>query len=161
MSGFSGALALGQPGFTPRGALVKRAADATGQNVTGGVTAITFGASDTEVYDTDNLHSTSVNTSRMTIPTGWTWARVAGMVYVNNVTINVNFLQTAVYKNGAAFNGYPIDLRTSGSVTMLTNVCSAPVPVVAGDYFELMWFINTDTSVDLMTGTWFAVELLG
>jgi hypothetical protein len=95
-------------------------------------TAVTF--TSTEVYDTDSFHSTSSNTSRITIPTG------KGGYYLMYGNIpwqsgGPNTRQTKLYKNGSALNQVFTFYETGGyySTQNFTTVVSA----AAGDYFEI------------------------
>lgn len=95
-------------------------------------TAVTF--TSTEVYDTDSFHSTSSNTSRITIPTG------KGGYYLMYGNIpwqsgGPNTRQTKLYKNGSALNQVFTfnETGTYYSTQNFTTVVSAS----AGDYFEI------------------------
>ena len=99
----------------------------------GAVQALTF---DTEYEDTGGMHSTSVNTSRITIPTGGSgWYRFGGCVrFAANAT------------------GYrEVKIRANGSVDIViqrtenhggTDTCRVALhgeyPLAAGDYIELV-----------------------
>src|SRR2546422_699850 len=53
--------------LTPRGALVKLAANLTAQNFSAGP----FIGWTAEVYDTDSIHDNTTNNSRLSVPSGW------------------------------------------------------------------------------------------
>jgi hypothetical protein len=141
-----------------RGALVKKSAALTAQNVTAAFTAITW---NTDVYDTDAIHDTGSNTSRLSVPSGWSWVRLTGRLRVENLTAP-NYLAVAIYKNGVTFNGYPQHLGTNDTLaTHDIMLVSAPLHVTGGtDYFEMMWNVGVDTSVDIGADSWFAIELI-
>jgi hypothetical protein len=113
--------------------------DSTNQTLTSGTwAAITFGA---ESYDGAGFHSTSTNTSRLTVPTGY------GGIY--NVLASITFEQVAatglsvqVRKNGAASTAAALQASIP-SFTSLTanhrpivNLCGQ-LRLVAGDYLEV------------------------
>lgn len=113
-------------------------------------TAITW---DTEDYDTDGYHSTSSNTSRITIPAG-----LGGMYWVTYRISQAgadNQWQTWVHKNGSSTVRY-------GELTVLNNATvgpssglSFPMVLAAGDYIELIAFQNRTggTALNFITAT--------
>lgn len=144
-------------GLAPRGALVRKGTDLTGQNITAALTAIAYA---NELYDTDACHDNSTNNTRLLVPSGWSWVRVLARLRIGNLTAN-NLYVNAIYKNGATFNGFPQDIRTSAQTTVDSVITSAPLQVTGGtDYFEHMAQVGVDTSVDILADSWFAIELL-
>lgn len=142
---------------TPRGALVKKAADQTAANYTGTANI----AWDSEAYDTHAFHDNATNNSRLTIPAGqgFTYARLTGNVRVQSLTSDVYAFVTITKNGSTSFDG------ASGSICDITNanvnlcVVTPWVPVSDGDYFELQMSIQTDTSVDVSaTRSSFAIE---
>ena len=104
-------------------------------------TVITF---DTEDYDTDGFHSTSSNTSRITIPTG------KGGYYL--VTANLlttsgsQFAVHKIYKNGSDYK-----LNTPGLATAngyASSYLTVILPLVAGDYLETAVYANGGINID-------------
>lgn len=101
--------------------------------------SLTYGS---EVDDTDGFHSTSVNTDRMTIPTG------LGGVYVITISYLVSgagssYYYSQILKNGANMSGTTVNSETAGRGS-LTIVAS----LVAGDYV-------TATVQQSSTGTYY------
>lgn len=98
--------------------------------------AITF---DAEEFDTDAYHSNSVNTSRITIPTGkdGKFMFVASLRFAANAT-GSRFI--AIYKNGSpvARTSRLMAVTESGSTTWINM--SALLAAVAGDYFEVFGY---------------------
>jgi hypothetical protein len=133
------------PPRAPVGALVKRAADQIAADFSGGV-AISW---DAETYDAANFHDTVTNNQRIIIPAGVNRVQCGTTITLANDTIGGN-LTVIVRKNGAtSYDGVgqtTIDVITT---TAALNVITAPVDVVAGDYFEAVVFNVGDTSVDL------------
>lgn len=116
----------------------------------------------TEVYDDAAIHDNAVNPERLTVPAGYTLARLTGCVnFSNNAT---GERQVFFRKNGAVFAGTADDIRNGntvpGSLTM--NIVSAKVPVVAGDYFTLNVYQTSGGNLNLSGATettWFCIEL--
>lgn len=134
---------------TGRGCVVERSTDQTAIALND---KILFNA---ELYDTDSIHDTTTNTSRLTVPSGVTKVKLSAAIYGSGVT------GYEVYKNGV--------LLTSGGMGVTVNsilpngVTSAVLVVTAGDYFEL----NADTgSSGTVCGTtcagrsWFGMEII-
>lgn len=135
--------------------LVKKAST---QAVTSGVTtAVAFGTG-SEVYDTANIHDESTNNSRLTVPSGYTRAKLNFSL----VTASAAGLPRAwVRKNGTGtvpLIGLPgMDLNISG-VEYLSGT-GAWVAVSPGDYFELMFTPGANQTLPVEDRTYFAIEL--
>jgi hypothetical protein len=130
---------------TPRGAMVKPAADIIGANYTA-QTAVPF---DAEVYDTDSVHSTSVNNTRLTVPAGVTHARVHFNVRLNNI-VEGQYTRVDIFKNGSGTFDGATTLRADNAGTGQGFSISTPVlEVVPGDYFEGFVLIETETTIDV------------
>ena len=130
---------------------------------------ITSGASvavifDTEVngYDTSNIHDNVTNNTRLTVPAGYTLARLWGSVlYQANATGHraLNFRKN----NFSFYGGTSVSLLPVGGIILDTQIISTPwVSCVAGDYFEMFTFQNSggNLSVIFDTTTYFAIELM-
>lgn len=140
------------------GALVMHSVD---QSITG--TTLFF---DSEVYDDAAIHDNTTNNTRLTVPAGYTKARIyAQVVYTNNTATR----HSAYFrKNGLSdFIGNVVivdPLSTGGSSENTLNVKTAFIPVTAGDYFELNAGLAAGSatalsdSTSLFGGTWFACE---
>lgn len=102
------------------------------QSLTNNVlTALTW---DTETYDTNAFHSTSSNTSRITIPSGYDGKyRIGGLVSFHPNGTGRRELQ--LYKNGAvlAYGNTVIGSATD----FIGNYMDWSTTLVAGDYVEL------------------------
>jgi hypothetical protein len=137
-------------------ALVSKAAT---QSVTSGVTtAVAFGTGST-VYDADNLHDESTDNSRLTVPSGFSRARLC----YGLVTANAGGLQKAwVRKNGSGtvpLIGLPgMDLSVTG-VDYLSGM-GAWIDVTAGDYFELMFTPGANMTLPVDARTFLSIELV-
>lgn len=151
-------LAAGLKAVGFRGCLAYNSADRTGLNQTaGGV--LTFNS---ESYDTDSIHDTSSNTSRLTVPTGVTYVRLSYAISAQNVTGGADCF-AAVKKNGSFMTiGAPSVVLDAQSSTIPRVAATSPIlAVTAGDYFELDWQTTGDTASDVLSaGTWFAMEII-
>lgn len=130
-----------------RGALV--------YNTTGGASP-TFTS---ESYDTDSIHSNTVNPGRLTVPTGVTKVRVLAQLLLDDSTSAVSI---AIQKNGAYFAGSPIhkERDTNVSDPSILSVASPVLTVVAGDYFTIIpggANASADSAGEI---SWFAMELI-
>lgn len=120
-------------------------------------TALTF---DSEDYDTDAFHSTSSNTSRITIPTG------KGGKYLLNAVIGWEANSTgtrgmAFYKNGALVT-YPMQYPTATVETWYNG--SMVLSLAAADYVEVYAFQSSGGNLNAKgtaTGIRFEATYLG
>jgi len=102
-----------------------------------------------ELYDTDSMHSTSSNTSRITIPSGKggyydiRWS----MVFDNNSSGN---RRVRLVKNGTTYEFGPILTIKGDGLTGLSN--SSVVSTVAGDYWELQAFQDSGGALNVGVG---------
>jgi hypothetical protein len=137
-----------------RGALVKKAADLTGQNMTS-ITAITW---DTEVYDIGDWHESVTNPSYLTVPAGVSKVRLQGQVKLGSITADM-WTRLVIHKNGAIFDGHAEVTVESGVTSPAINIVSPVYDVSEGDDFQLKLTLETDTSVDIEAdSSWFAIE---
>ena len=145
------------PAFS--GALVRKVADQTTANFTVGA-ALTW---DSEVYDTAAYHSTSVNTSRITIPAGGDgYYRLSAEVALSALSTN-EWVRAYITKNGSAtWDGAPLQQGFIDAATsMYVNLSSAVIPAVATDYFELNLVVEADTSITIVAAlSWFSIQRL-
>jgi hypothetical protein len=136
------------------GALVNKT---TGQSITNVTTTpITW---DAESYDLGGWHSTSVDNSRLTVPSGVTLVRVQANIEMPSGTAQTVLGLT---KNGSsvpgAFNG---DDQYAASRVRFLNGMSAPLAVTPGDYFEATVY-NSTGSQSLPNGnhSWMSIHAL-
>ena len=122
-------------------------------------TAITFNS---EVLDTNNFHSTSSNTSRMTIPAAYAGKyMVVGQIFVQNNGNGTRRLE--IYKNGSSFARTQnfADASEQGYLNINTTMSLA-----VSDYVELYVFQNSGSTLSIYGGTapqlgWFNITYLG
>lgn len=109
-------------------------------------TAILF---DSEAFDTDNFHSTSTNTSRITIPTGkGGYYLVQGSFMIDGTS---SWSRIGLYRNGSTML---LNLE-SGNATTGTNTRTLNFigNFSAGDYLELLVRQNTGSNQTLWGNT--------
>lgn len=117
----------------------------------------------TEQFDEGGWHSTSSNTSRLTVPDGVRLVRVyANVRFDDNST---GYRQLQIIKNGSTFIGTPNARAmaiTSATQPTLLSVNTGPVLVESGDYFEAEVFQNSGGALDLQNdnATWFSIEAI-
>jgi hypothetical protein len=106
-------------------------------------TAITWA---TETFDTDGFHSTSSNTSRLTVPSGKAgYYLVGGQVEINANTSG--FRTLSLYKNGSPYKR--VTITPSGVEP--TMVIAVPISLTVGDYVEFYFTQNSGTSIVVYT----------
>ena len=121
---------------------------------TASTTAITLPSED---FDTDGFHSTSTNTSRITIPTGLggDYLIAAHLVFASNATGN---RQLVLWKNGA---GLELIGVTNSAISGITTRLSFTValPLVAGDYLEIAAFQNSGGNLNVSDASFQVVKI--
>ena len=140
------------------GTLCKKSTSQTIPNDT--VTAVTWNS---EVYDTDTIHSTSTNTDRFTIPTG-----KGGYWYIS-VFLNWNNMTTGsrriyINKNGSEQLTARNDSASTGYWDMTAN---GVISCAAGDYLSVTVFQTSGGNLDIWGDnlgnpvSWISVAYLG
>jgi hypothetical protein len=119
---------------------------------------------DTEDADVGGWHSTSVNTSRMTVPAGYNITRVDlsahVLIYGTGNIANFAKIRTYFLKNGTTVvgGGYANNKQANTAVTDHAIQMSAfAVSCVAGDYFEVFVFCD-DSGADLHSISYFTIK---
>jgi hypothetical protein len=100
-----------------------------------------------EYFDTDNYHSTSSNTGRLTIPAG----KSGKYLLIGRVWFDVNatgYREMRINKNGSLLN--LAKWNNNGSGIEVTLQLSVIVNATAGDYYELTVTQNRGGSLDLL-----------
>lgn len=146
--------------FPFTGALVTKLVDQIGGNYTVAA-AIAW---DSTVYDTSGFHDNAIQNSRLVIPVdpGFSRVQLRGGFRLNNITASV-FAIASITKNGSTvYAGSPQSGTSYGDTGRALTLSSAVLNVVAGDYFEFLLQVQTDTAVDLVAArTWFSIQALG
>jgi len=101
-----------------------------------------------ETFDTDSFHSTVTNTSRITIPSGKGGNyKINGFLGITGIGSTYSILK--IFKNGATltaeglFQGGFVRAASGASSDILNGTVT--LPLVAGDYIELVYLGNTAT----------------
>lgn len=128
-----------------KGALVNRVTSAFALS---GATIVDW---NNEVYDTDAFHDNSTNPSRLTVQSG-----TSGLVRIQS---NI--------KTSGALSQIFIEILKNGSViyehestNQEINIFSPPIPVSAGDYFQIRVTPNTAVNVNVDGASWMSLEEL-
>lgn len=118
-------------------------------------TALTF---NTVLINTAATINLGAQPTRITIPTGYAYARIRGQVRIN-VSPADREVQLAVYKNGTATEVPPSAAYVPGAHNL--QVVSRIYSVTAGDYFELRLIHAGSGSADTQAvdGVYFDIEL--
>jgi hypothetical protein len=114
-----------------------------------------------EEYDTSSIHSTSSNTSRLTIPSGKDgyWAVTSKITFVGNSS---GARQLRLNKNGSLVANFLVPITGSGEQSIiLTNNLN----LVATDYLEILAYQNSGGALNLQMsgaeGSYFFCQFLG
>jgi hypothetical protein len=120
---------------------------------------------DTETYDTDAFHSTSSNTSRMTIPTGKAGYYRVTFGTTNSHTASAQAFNYQLRKNGSTnlFNYYYPNGTEAGSYPSAA-VNSITVNLAEADYLEVLVWKNGSGNATIAAGSnsnQFEIHFLG
>lgn len=128
------------------GCILRKSAD---QNISNGsITAVTW---DTETADTNSYHSTSSNTSRITIPTNGKYLLTYTLALAANATAQ---RYAWIGKNGNTsdrFNGYHLANASGGDKSAWGS--HTVESCTAGDYYEVYIFQNSGGTLALAGGS--------
>lgn len=118
-------------------------------------TVITFA---TEDYDTDGMHDTSLNTSRITINT-------AGVYIVEGFILSAassGSVYGYIYKNGAALpSNTGIKGLVRDSATAAIDQVTVPLSLAVGDYVELAFYHASGSAINVTADCWLAAHFVG
>lgn len=144
--------------FDPPRCRVTNSADISINNTT--ATALTF---NTETHDDGGMHSTTSNTSRVTVPSGGDgWYVITGNVeFKNNAT---GQRAIAILLNGTSNIATQRAVSASSSTNTQLSVATQ-YPLAAGDYIELTAYQSSGGALDVvatggspvLTACWVAV----
>lgn len=121
---------------------------------------ITFINWDIAEYDTTGFFSATKPT-RITIPSGISKVVLKGNSSWAVTTTGQKYI--TIYKNGLEGYGLPMTRLPQGDSTRANqNICSAVIPVVAGDYFEFVGYQGSGGALDFFNNfqSWFALEVV-
>lgn len=111
-----------------------------------------------EEYDTDTIHDTAVNNSRLTVPTGAEYVRLTASI--QRASGATGYWQIVLLKNGSSsYVGVTQELHPAeGTPGSSRNLVSPVLAVTPGDYFELRLFQSTGVSAN--ASGWFCMEVI-
>ena len=136
------------------GAMVKKSADQT----TADYTVAAAVAFNTEVYDVGGWHDTVTNNSRFTVPSGVTRIRLHAQALLTSITASM-YVIGEFFKNGAAISPREVNANEISAGFNYLIVDSNVLTCVAGDYFEFVLTVETDTSVTVVAdATTFSIK---
>lgn len=100
---------------------------------------------DTEAWDTDTMHSTVTNTSRLIATTAGTYAVTARIAFASNAT-GIRYIDVRKNAAGNVASGTRVAFNAntavaSGTVTVVNVACD--VVMAANDYLEVFGFQNS------------------
>lgn len=123
----------------------------------GATTELTWNS---EAFDTNNYHSTSTNTGRLTVPTTGYYRVNASIIWLTLTTSNVRTL--ALYKNGSSVKENQTTQSVSGST--LCQTIDSIFYLNANDYISV-YVTNNDTVTGTIYGadrnSWAQIQYLG
>lgn len=106
----------------------------------------------TEVYDTDAIHSTSVNTSRLTIVTPGVYRLSGAISWAGNAT---GRRYQTWYLNGAVIDGGALHLPASSASNITLPAATIDIACIAGDYIELFGLQDSGGALNMNPGSGF------
>ncbi len=120
---------------------------------------------DAETYDTDAFHDNSTNNSRITIPAGITRIKLSANMWFD--ADNTGSRRAEIIKNGSAtaYDGQGVVTidAISNTVPNIQLLETAPIIVIAGDFFELRVTQSSGAALDFESqegGCWFGIEVI-
>lgn len=107
-------------------------------------TALTFNS---ERYDLSTLHSTSTNTSRLTLPTAGAWFIGGSVAWAANAT---GVRQLAIRKNGTTILSSVLGPASSGGVNGTQQAVSTEYSFAVNDYVELIVYQDSGGALNVV-----------
>lgn len=124
------------------------------------LTALTF---NNELFDTDGFHSTSTNTSRLTVPSGKAgYYQIYGTTIFDTNATGKRYLN--INKNGSLlFSGGEL---LASSTLYISSIVGITANLAEGDYIEFIAYQNSGGALNIYTGaangyTAFGMTFLG
>lgn len=141
------------------GALVTKASDQLLANYTTDV-AVTWDDETGGGYDLGGWHDNSTNNTRLTVPAGVSRVRLRAQLDITGASVGGVSDACRILKNGSEdWDGRANGAMRPTASVRTHNICTPVVNVTPGDYFELKYFISTDTAINVLADTsWFFIE---
>lgn len=108
----------------------------------------------TERYDTDNMHSTVTNTSRITFNTAGLYLVTAHIQYAGNAT---GIRLAAIRFNGATDIAYDIRMNAGASDTTAFSIATV-YKFAAADYVEVLAFQSSGSTLNVFANANYSPE---
>lgn len=120
----------------------------------GTASAITLNS---ERYDNGAIHSTSSNTSRMTVPSGGGGKYLVGGGLQWSISAAGNYRQLRLIQNATTYIGYQTSQPSATHASEAT--CTTSYALAAADYVEMFGCQDSGGSLNVTVGTNYAPEL--
>ena len=107
-----------------------------------------------EDYDTDGFHSTTTNSSRLTVPTGLAGVYLVSFVLVIPATASVPATSVAsawIQKNASA-SRYAVQTVSNNTGNGVCLTGTEPIPLSVGDYLQVYAYQNSGISMTMGSG---------
>ncbi len=146
-----------------KGCSAKKNGDQTTADYTGGGAGVVIPFDGTDDYDTDGWHDPSSGNTKMTVPANLGIEYVECHAWVDaQSTTSGTFGQIIFRKNGDTANGTfgftQVELTNTGR----RMASSAVIPATDGDYIEVLYREETDTSITIVAvNTRFTIRAVG
>ena len=113
----------------------------------------------TEDYDTDSMHSTTTNTSRITIGTAGVYT-VTGFILSAASVAAYNYLY--IYKNGTSLPANTgIVAGTKDGANAIISQITVTLSLAAADYVELAFYHNNAGAINVSADCWLSAHFVG
>ncbi len=108
-----------------------------------------------EHWDTDSMHSTSVNTGRFTCNTAGVYLVRMNVMYAASTGYQV----IQMYLNGTA-GTFQCQSESKTVAVATTLICEKEVALAVGEYIETTAYQNTGGAVNVLTGSFVQVRMI-
>lgn len=134
-----------------------KATKSSTQSLTSGIAAyVTFNGTDS--YDTDSIHDSSTNNSRLTVPSGITKVRITGQIRFAANSTGTRY--AGIEKNRVGQEAFSSGLATGSGVVHGINLDTGIINVSAADYFEISAYQDSGGGLNIDTTSWFSMEII-
>jgi hypothetical protein len=111
---------------------------------------------DSEFYDNGGWHDNVTNNSRLTVPSGVTRVDLETYLIWTGAAATSQTFTAQFYKNGSGL--LPLFFRRTNAAVWYSVSTLRNIVVVPGDYFQVHLTITGDTSVTLLTDSYFKIR---
>lgn len=135
------------------GAKARKSAALTGQNLVASA-AVTWNSED---WDTDSYHDSGSNTDRMTVPAAGRYAVRANVRLDNTTSADFIGIQVNRYNSSDVFQENLARMACEGGNTAEYINVSGSGTFASGDFARVLVNVESDTSVDINTTSYFEI----